>query len=726
MAETEKEVQRLQKEIENLKKQIIDSTTETDSFGKSVGRAKETWKEIGENVSNLNNSVKNLGKATSDIASMGGALGSLDLSLGAVLQTFLQLNQQFTEMNKSLGAMDGLKTQVDAVAKASAGLGLKMDAIYQSVTVANQAIFGFNELSTKQQAAIGGTINKLGKLGVDSTIAAETINTLGKSFGMSAEEASQASLDLAGFSRELGSGMTPAKVAQQFNAALPKLSAYGKGATNEFKKLAIQAKHTGMEVNELLGIAGQFDTFEDAANNTAQLNALLGTQLNSVDMLTASEGERLEMLKENFDATGRSFDQLDRFEKKALAQAAGFEDVSKAASFFNASLEDINETEEEAANKDPALSAQEELNKAIQKTISYQDAFSAKVEALQAKIGDRLFPILDRFVTFLMGPAEKGKKAPIDVAMDQFDKFMTFMEKQVIGPFTEFMQTTEGQKFVSETLVPLAGAFLAIIPIATAMAAIFGPFITIFAAIKTVILAVIGVVSAPLLGWIALIGLVGASMYLLYATVKENWDMIQLYIDENITEILGFFDALEYAVVQTFKDIANPIIEGFAVIFDGVVQIFASFGIDAMAELNAFGDWVMGWVNKIGEMFDFGFGEAMSAAIADFVQAIPGPLKEFIPDFILKANENIEPRPIKKYHQGGEMVGPGLIRNDEYVLIPPKGAPAASVATPQQVKMGSDNRQQPVTVVINIDGREFVKQTVMPALNKEFKLQGIG
>ena len=203
MAETEKEVQKLKKEIENLKKSIIDGTGETDSFGKSVERAKETWEKIGQEVSNLNNSVQNLGKATSDIASMGGALGNLDLSLGAVVGTFLQLNQQFTEMNKSLGAMDGLKTQVDAVAKASAGLGLKMDAIYQSVTIANQAIFGFNELSTKQQASIGGTINKLSKLGVDTNLAATTINTLGKSFGMSAEEASKASLDLAGFSRQL-------------------------------------------------------------------------------------------------------------------------------------------------------------------------------------------------------------------------------------------------------------------------------------------------------------------------------------------------------------------------------------------------------------------------------------------------------------------------------------------------------------------------------------------
>jgi hypothetical protein len=715
-----------EKELQKLKKLIQENKKETDSFGKSVERAKESWEKIEENVSNLNASVKNLGKATSDVASMGGALGNLDLSLGAVVGTFLQLNQQFTEMNKSLGAMDGLKTQVDAVAKASAGLGLKMDAIYQSVTIANQAIFGFNELSTKQQAVIGGTINKLGKLGVDTNLAATTINTLGKSFGMSADEASKASLDLAGFSRQLGSGMTPGKVAQQFSAALPKLAAYGKGATNEFKKLAIQAKHTGMEVNDLLGIAGKFDTFEDAANNTAQLNALLGTQLNSVDMLTASEGERLDMLKENFDATGRSFDQLDRFEKKALAQAAGFEDVSKAAAFFNSSLEDINESEEEAANKDPALAAQEELNKAIQKTISFQEAFSVKVEALQKKIGGRLFPILNRFVTFLMGPAEEGKKAPIDIAMDKFDQFMTFMEKDVIKPFTDFMNTKEGEQFINNTLVPLAGAFMAIIPISTAMLAIFGPIIMMFGAIKAVILTVIGVVSAPLLGWIALIGLVGASMYLLYATVKENMDMIQLYIDENITEILGFFDALEYSIVQSFKDIGNGIIKVFAVIFDGATQIFASFGVDAQAELNAFGDWVMGWVNKIGEMFDFGFGEAMSAAIADFVQAIPGPLKEFIPDFILEANENIEPRPIKKYHQGGEMIGPGLIKNDEYVLIPPKGASAASVATPQQVKMGSGNKQQPVTVVINIDGREFVKQTVMPALNKEFKLQGIG
>ena len=87
-----------------------------------------------------------------------------------------------------------------------------------------------------------------------------------------------------------------------------------------------------------------------------------------------------------------------------------------------------------------------------------------------------------------------------------------------------------------------------------------------------------------------------------------------------------------------------------------------------------------------------------------------------------KGGQNI-PVGMRKMHSGGELVGPAIIRNDEYVLIPPSNAGAGQVMTPQQASTGND---KPVTVVINVDGREFVKQTVFPALNKEFNLQGIG
>jgi hypothetical protein len=56
------------------------------------------------------------------------------------------------------------------------------------------------------------------------------------------------------------------------------------------------------------------------------------------------------------------------------------------------------------------------------------------------------------------------------------------------------------------------------------------------------------------------------------------------------------------------------------------------------------------------------------------------------------------------------------------VIIPSSNSGTGQVLTPQQAASGGE---KPVTVVINIDGREFVKQTVFPVLNKEFNLQGI-
>ena len=81
-----------------------------------------------------------------------------------------------------------------------------------------------------------------------------------------------------------------------------------------------------MEVNTLLGIAQGFDTFESAARKTAQLNAMFGTQLNSVQLLNAEEGERIEMIKQQLALTGRTVDMLGRFEIKSLAQILGTDD----------------------------------------------------------------------------------------------------------------------------------------------------------------------------------------------------------------------------------------------------------------------------------------------------------------------------------------------------------------------------------------------------------------
>jgi hypothetical protein len=104
------------------------------------------------------------------------------------------------------------------------------------------------------------------------------------------------------------------------------------------------AKTTGIEINTLTSIAARFDTFEDAASSVAKLNAILGgAYFNSIQMLNASEEQRLYLLRAGLDATNRSWESLGRWEKKAFAASAGFKDMGIAAAFFTGNMSKVEE-----------------------------------------------------------------------------------------------------------------------------------------------------------------------------------------------------------------------------------------------------------------------------------------------------------------------------------------------------------------------------------------------
>jgi phosphotransferase system IIB component len=98
-----------------------------------------------------------------------------------------------------------------------------------------------------------------------------------------------------------------------------------------------------MEMGTLNGIIGDsFDTFEGAASAAGKLNAVLGGDyLNSVEMLNATESERIVLLKESFDASGKNFDQLSKYEKKAIAAAIGISDLNEANKLFSSSTSQL-------------------------------------------------------------------------------------------------------------------------------------------------------------------------------------------------------------------------------------------------------------------------------------------------------------------------------------------------------------------------------------------------
>ena len=140
------------------------------------------------------------------------------------------------------------------------------------------------------------------------------------------------------------------KMSADFQGSFKELSKYGAQAEDVFLDLAKQAKATGIEVSTLMGYAKQFDQFDTAAKSVGRLNAILGgPYLNSIDMLNATEAERIDLLKSSVDAAGVQFDAMNRFEKQAIAAALGMsvEDASRIMKMSTAEME-LQTMEQEA------------------------------------------------------------------------------------------------------------------------------------------------------------------------------------------------------------------------------------------------------------------------------------------------------------------------------------------------------------------------------------------
>ena len=102
-------------------------------------------------------------------------------------------------------------------------------------------------------------------------------------------------------------------------------------------------------MNTLMSITKQFDTFEGAAQSAGKLNAILGGGVvNSMDLLNATEEERVRLLIQSMALSGKNYESLNRFEKQAIASAAGIQDMTEANKLFSMSLSSYDDMQSKA------------------------------------------------------------------------------------------------------------------------------------------------------------------------------------------------------------------------------------------------------------------------------------------------------------------------------------------------------------------------------------------
>lgn len=228
--------------------------------------------------------------------------------------------------------------------------------------------FTFQDKQTRDSLILTGAA--LEKLGISNETFAQSIQLSTKALGMSAEQAGQSMLDLEKFAQELG--VSPERLSGQFLEAGEALAKLGENGDEAFRDLAAASKVTGLEVNKLLNIVNQFDTFEGAARQAGKLNAALGGNfVNAMDLMMETDPTaRFEMIRDSILDTGLSFDEMSYYQKNFYKDALGLDSVGDLALALSGNMDAVSEEtkktsqefEEAAERAKTVASFQEQLN----------------------------------------------------------------------------------------------------------------------------------------------------------------------------------------------------------------------------------------------------------------------------------------------------------------------------------------------------------------------------
>ena len=330
--------------------------------------------------------------ATAVIGGMSSALSAANMSaadfsggIGSMASKIADMGKKFNESSISIQKNTGLGKQASDQMReqvaAGRDLGVTNDMMNKTTAGLNNEMSNFHRLTKEQQDATIGLSNTMSQLGVDAATTGRSMDILQQGMGLSRAEAQAAVEDFSQLAT--GLGLPTATLIEGFKELGPQLSRFGKDGKQEFEKLAKQSRALGISTKAAFDIGEAFDTFEGAADMAGKLNAQLGLQINSVEMLKGTHSERIQMLQEEFRSSGKSFDSMHRRQQQAVAEMMGV-DVDVARKMFGdpAAYKQYQKDQEEAkARAERLTTIQEKLASVADRLLN---AFGPLGEALMS------------------------------------------------------------------------------------------------------------------------------------------------------------------------------------------------------------------------------------------------------------------------------------------------------------------------------------------------------
>ena len=295
------------------------------------------------------------------------------------------------------------KSSMESVTYTNLRAGVTAQQVGEAFGTLYGTVTNFNTMSRQTQRTMSETVSLLMQSGTSAQHAAQSMQMLNKVLNQSGTTAAHSVRQLDAFARSLG--VPPRIVQQDFAEMSMDLSVFGNKMIDTFQRLAIASKETGLSMNQLMSITAQFDTFEGAANAAGRLNAVLGKDLfNSLDMLlTTDPTERFRKLRQGIEEAAGAFEQMEYYEKRAIASAAGLQGVGELALLMSRRLEHGT-----TAMQQQALTA-EQMADQQQALMSLQQRWNATLQQLAPYLGDLMGQLI-RLVEWISENAEAWKK----------------------------------------------------------------------------------------------------------------------------------------------------------------------------------------------------------------------------------------------------------------------------------------------------------------------------
>ena len=390
------------KAIQASRKAHNESRKAAEDAAKSILGVSDAWTDtfVGSIISGKM-SLKDFAAEAKKTLTIDNMMGSaLQFLGGAALDAALAYNESESAMQKATGQGE-LYTGVLQDAMLTNNDSLRTwEQMGSAITDLNAGFATFNQLAAEDPglaARMTDTVATLEGLGASGAVVAGNMDLLNKTFGYTAEQSREMSVQMTMMGLDMG--MTADEVMQNFTAAAPRMALFGKKGVEVFEDLQNMAASTGVSIDTMLNMSEQFDTFEGAGKAVGSLNAMLGTNLNMMDMMMMSDNERVEAIVAAMEAGDLQWNQMNRFQKQAVANAAGIQDMAEAERMFangvgglrayNLEKRSQADAEAEAARRaEEALTVQERQAAAMEKAAGDVSGLVDKIEDIQQAFWD--------------------------------------------------------------------------------------------------------------------------------------------------------------------------------------------------------------------------------------------------------------------------------------------------------------------------------------------------